>query len=37
MINPAECFFGIEAHATLDKNPGPVYNNLTYDWFQYIL
>ena len=22
MINPLECFFGIEGHVALDRNPG---------------
>ena len=28
MIN--ECFFGIKGHVALDRNPGPVYNNLLF-------
>ena len=28
MINPLECFFGIEGHVALDINPGPGYNTL---------
>ena len=28
LINPLECFFGIEGHAALDRNPGPGYNTL---------
>ena len=28
MIDPLECFFGIEGHVALDRNPGPGYNTL---------
>ena len=28
MINPLECFFGIEGHVALDRNPGLGYNIL---------
>ena len=28
MINTLECFFGIESHAALDRNPGPGCNKL---------
>ena len=28
IINPLECFCGIEGHAALNRNPGPEYNTL---------
>ena len=28
MTNPLECFFGINDHETVDRNPGPGYNTL---------
>ena len=28
MINPLECFFSINGHVALDRNPGPAYNTL---------
>ena len=28
MINPLNCFFGIEVHEELDRYPGPEYNTL---------
>ena len=28
MINPLKCYFGIEGHVALDRNPGPGYNIL---------
>ena len=28
LINPLECFFGIESDIALDRNPGPRYNTL---------
>ena len=27
MINPLECFLGIEGHVALYRNPGPGYDN----------
>ena len=28
LVNPLECFFSIEGHVALDRNPGPGYNTL---------
>ena len=28
LINPWNCFFGIEGHVALDRNPGPGYDTL---------
>ena len=28
MVNPLKCFFGIEGHVALDRNPGHGYNTL---------
>ena len=28
MINPLKCIFGSKSHVTLDRNPGPGYNDL---------
>ena len=32
LINPLECFFGIEGQVALDRNPGPGYNSYSFPW-----